>query len=294
MSDEMIPEAFQNALERWARKVRLLHEKFNPHWLAAAYIAGLVAAGIRAEHGARWVQSAKGGFPKKLPYTVQFPCPFDHRSVDRRDDAKVQIIVEENARWSLDPDSPCPHCTGDRIAEWFLLCPRCEAGEDGERHPAGHPPFSAADVSPFAWIIRRFAQLGDIASARRWTERYDEAAADLRQMYAEWAEEEEEGGWGFWSPEEAEKDIAEEYAAAQAFLKANEMPPRAISAGVIAKPAKATMTTEQCASWLDECGVPSTASQDATWNAVKDRAGCPSKRTVEQAVNLRKSRATEA
>ncbi|WP_157536842.1 hypothetical protein [Microbacterium sp. Root180] len=284
---ESAEEAVSDALYDLGAMLRRLDEPLTEETAVSMWIAALVAAGVRAEHGTRWVTSAKGGYPKKLPFAVQFQCPHGHRTEDRRDRARVQIIIESVGWWSLDPDSPCTLCGSDVIARWLLMCPRCEAGEDSDRHDPDHAPFDISDgyidgvwtlrndTSPVALLLREIRRRWKIANARWWTERYDEAASHAG---AGASEEIVYGGRRMlWS--EFQRAVSLELLGAQ---------PRKVEA----KPSKPTLTPEETAEWLDSREVPDALGEKATWARVKELPGCPPQSAVYAGVKLRKRRPT--
>lgn len=276
-----VPEAVSTALSEWAYALYLLGERLRPHTLAEAWIRGLVTAGIRAEHARVWT----GKYPRDLPFVVEMPCPFGHRTPDRYDYAKVRLIVEDSGWPSLDPASGCGECTPNELARWLLTCPRCEADEDSDDHGPGHGLWDELfggvvldDASPVGWVMREFGRLATIAEARWWVERYEEAAGAVWRTAQARVDPEEVTA----------RYIAAKHSGALAILEAQ---PKAKGSSGAAKP---TMKTEDGAAWLDKQEVPVTLGEKATWARVKDVAGCPPQSVIYAAVKLRKRRATEA
>lgn len=272
-----MPEELAEVLSDLSTAMRRLGEVLTDEKVTAAWIAGLVAAnGAKWEHAKVWSGGPKG-YPRPLPFVIEGPCPFGHRTEDRTDRAKVRFIVEESGWLTLDSASPCTHCTRQQLERWALTCPLCEAGVDHERHYPHHDPLDVLamydgidyddsaggfDASPVAWVMREFARLAKIAAARWWTEHTEEAARGL-----------------------SEPHTAARLSDAQEALGAI---PRSTG-----RPMKPMMTAESGAEWLDKNQVPS-MGEKATWAAVKALPGCPAQAVIYAAVKLRKSRATEA
>jgi len=277
------PEEFADALSEWAYALHLLHEPLRAVTLANAWIAGLVAGGIKAANGTVW---GAGKYSRKLPFVIEFPCPFDHRTPDEYDYARVRLVIRDNGWWSLDPASPCQKCNADAIAAWLLACPLCEAGEDSERHYPDHSPLDVFggydidgdyddsrgfDASPVSWVVREFERLRVVAAARWWIGHTEEAAARLPR----------------WSESVRQRYVSGRLAWARGVLAST---PKARKAAVSSKP---MMTPEAGVVWLDEQKIPA-GGEKATWARVKDLPGCPAQSVIYAAVKLRKSRTTEA
>lgn len=286
----VMPEEVEDVLWSLGQAFWRLRETLRPHRMTEAWIAGLVAAGYKAGAAKEW---GSGKFPRALPFVIEMECPFGHRTEDRRDYAKVRLIIEDNGWWSLDPKSPCPRCTPTDVERWLLTCARCEAGEDCERHYPAHSPLDVTggydlpdaevdyddsgrgfDAAPLAWVLREFLRLAKIAYARWWIERTDEAAEvslmdrrvsdDYRQRY-----------------------ISNQLASAREVLGA--VPQRGRRAVEAPK-----RTTAEVGAWLDEYGVPTDATVRQAWELVKAVPGRPAKNAIEAALSARKSSGTTA
>ena len=287
MSDvEEVPESFAEAIEELAQTLYRAGVPLTPSMLTHLWVAGLVAARLGAEHvtvkewkpGKRWPEF------RNLPYVLKFPCPGDHRTEDRRDDPWVSIIIEENGWFSLDPQSECTKCTAQSIRDWLLTCPRCEKGEDSERHDPLHWALDVFDIdggydaSPLAWIMLEFGREARRALARWWLD-HTEEALDSDPIASR-------------STENRERLRVSQVAWAQRVIESQ--PKRKPSKAKLDAAGAAVMTVEEAAAWLDAEGVPATASQRAALALTEGRPGRPSKPVIEKAVTLRKSRATQA
>jgi len=279
---EEAPEEFSEALTEWARAQRRLREPLRPHMLTDAWIAGLVAGTrLKVEHGKAWA----GKYSRPLPFVIEMPCPFDHRTEDHRDYAKVRLIMEDDGWVTLDPDSPCPKCTEGVLERWALTCPRCEAGEDHEMHYPDHGPLDVLalydgisadydrnadgfDASPVAHVMREFVRLGRVAAARWWLEHTEEAARSIPRGVTD-----------------RQAFVSERLEWARGVI---DSIPKKTRKAVSSKP---VMTAESGADWLDAQGIPS-GGEKATWALVKDMPGCPAQSVIFAAVKVRKSRAT--
>jgi len=283
---EEIPESFAEAIEDLARDLAQIGIPLAPAMLTHLWVAGLVAARMGAEHVTvkEWKPGKKWPEYRKLPYVLRFPCPFGHRTEDRRDDPWVSIIIEENGWFSLDPQSECTECTGQGIRDWLLTCPRCEAGEDSERHVPMHWALDVFDIdggydaSPLAWIMREFGREAQRAMARWWSDHTEEALD--RDQFARR------------SVQNRERLRVSQVAWAQRVIESQ--PKTTPSKAKLEAAGSAVMTVEEAAAWLAEQGVPATATQRAALSATEGLPGRPSKQIIEKAVTLRKSRATPA
>jgi hypothetical protein len=302
-TDVEMPEQFSDAIWYLSQAMARLDEPLTDAKLTEIWRLGLRRAGIRAERAkGAW----NGKYRPELPFVLEFPCPFEHRTPDRYDVASVRIIIEHVAWWSLDPASPCTECGAHAIARWLPTCPRCVAGEDSARHYPDHDAFDVTgtyeipynhdrdfeyddtggfDASPVSWVAREFLRMTLIARARWWVEHTEEAldahrAAGMsesvrqavRRRQLEWA-----------------RDVL-----------ATQPKARGASSSGAAPKEKQTMTTGEAVAWLDaltdSAGVPlvaATHGEKATWAAVKTLPGCPAQSVVYGAVKLRKRRATE-
>jgi len=222
------------------------------------------------------------GYPRKLPLVIEGRCPFGHRTEDRTDYAKVRFIVDDDWWLTLDPASPCTHCTREALERWALTCPLCEAGVDHERHYPNHAPLDVLamydgldyddtaggfDASPIAWVMREFVRQARIASARWWVERTEEAAQSAPPAVAD-----------------QQRFVADRIAEAREVLGAQPKSAKASS--------RPLMTPESGAAWLDKNQVP-VVGEKATWAQVRDLPACPAQSVIYAAVKLRKSRTTE-
>lgn len=284
----MPEDTVADAVREWAHTLLRLREPLRPSMLTDAWIAGLVAARVGAAHvtvkewgTSRWPSH------RPLPYVLRFPCPLGHRTPDRRDDASVSIIIEENGWFSLDPESQCPDCTAKGIRDWLLLCPRCEAGEESERHDPDHWALDVFDIdgdhdaSPLSWVLREFGRLAMIATARWWLDHTEEALNSEPLAYR--------------SPEMRERLRAAQVMWAQGVIDSLPKPKAKAKASKekLDAAGSAVMTVEEGAVWLDTVGVPVTATQREALRLTESMPERPSKQIIEKAVTLRKSRATE-
>lgn len=279
MDEIQMPEQLAEVLFDLRAVMRRFGEVLTDEKVTDTYIAGLVAAtGQKWDHGKVW----GGKHPRPLPFVIEGRCPFGHRTEDRTDYAKVRFIVDDDWWLTLDPASPCTHCTREALERWALTCALCEAGVDHERHYPNHAPLDVLemydgpdyddsaggfDASPIAWVMREFVRQARIAAARWWIEHTEEAAQSLPR--------------GAVDPQRA---ISDRLAEAREVLGAQ---PRATK--VSSKP---MMTAENGAAWLDKNEVPR-VGEKATWAQVKDMPGCPAQSVIYAAVKLRKSRTTQ-
>ena len=289
MNEDETPEELSSALREWGRSLDLLGDRLRPHAIADAWIAGLVSAGIAAGHAKVW----NGKYPRALPFVVEFPCPFDHRTEDQYDYARVRLIIHDDGGPSLDPESPCKVCTSVVLERWLLTCTRCEAGEVSGRHEPEHDPLwqgviriegqreIEGDTSPVAFVVREFMRMAMIATARRWIEHTDEALAaeggdrplissSGRTTYLSWRLA--------WAREALGARSKASGAAATELSTKND--PK--------------MTAEDVVKWLDGLTdsdgavlVPSGATVRRAWDLVKEVPGRPSKNSLEAALRLR-------
>lgn len=273
-----VPAPVTDALEMWGRALMLLHEPLRPQMLTDAWVAGLVAARVGAEHVTvkEW---GPGKFPRhrKLPFVLQFPCPFGHRTEDKYDIATARLIVEDSGWWSLDPESPCPRCTASALRDWLLTCPRCEAGEDSDRHDPEHWALDVFDLdgdhdaSPVAWVLREFGRLARVATARYWLDHPEEAAGNLPGV----------------SEADRQRFIANQLARARVTLGAVPRKGASIAASKLSE--------GDVDAWLTDHGVPDDATVRSAWALVKDIEGRPAKNVIERILSERtKRRATVA
>lgn len=96
-----------------------------------------------------------GKYPRLLPFVFELPCPFEHRTEDRRNYAKVRLLIEEDGLPGLDDDSPRPR----------LRCPPSR--------------MVFPDLPSVAWVVTEFARPARVAEARWWVERTEVAAESI-------------------------------------------------------------------------------------------------------------------
>ena len=282
------PDEFEDALGAWGHSLSLLDEPLRPHTLTDAWIQGLVAASVQAQHAKAW----NGKYPVPLPFVLEMPCPFGHRTADRRDYARVRLLIEEDGWPVLDTDSPCVDCDARLLERWLLTCPRCERGEESDRHEADHDALRhwsetvddgrvvCGDTSPLAWVIGEFERRAYIAEARWWIEHTEAAAESIRSS-----------------------KLIPAAAKEQRIRLAIEGARRTLGAvSAVERKGAPSMTPEEAAKWLDglrDSGgrplVPEGATTREAWALVKTVPGRPTKNTVDAAQPIRqKRRATEA
>jgi len=283
-NDIELPEPIADAVSELSYALYLLGENLRPETMTHAYIAGLVHAGVKAEHAKVW----GGKFPRKLPFVIEFPCPLGHRTENHSDTAKVWLVVEENCWLSLAQDSPCSLCTAYDLERWMLTCPRHEAGEDSDRHEPDHDVLDllGGDASPLSWVICEFGRLERIAWARWWVEHTSEAVASMGDRADRIVERSGEFRmrWADWELQKA-----------RAILGAQPKKRSALTASA------GVQTADKAVVWLDalkddEGGmlVPVKASQREALRLTEGRPGRPRKNLLEAAQSKRKSRGTEA
>ncbi|WP_062465587.1 hypothetical protein [Demequina maris] len=240
--------------------------------IVAAWLAGLRAAGINADLAKQWSRGSK--YPKTLPLVIEFECPFEHRTEDRHDFAKVWLLIEDDGWPRHDPASPCPTCTDEDLERWLLNCPACDAGEDSGTHLPNHEAiFSESDCSPVGWVMYELETLADQAHAEWWGHHPHEARAQ------------------FLLDHEGERLVEERADRMMAIYRER------VTTTVVVdlSKAKPKWTPDDAADWLDglrgddgEPLVPLGATARQTWALVQDLAGRPPKNTVEAAQTLRR------
>ncbi|WP_353828215.1 hypothetical protein [Agromyces sp. SYSU T0242] len=275
-------EAMESALWQLDRSLARLSRPLTVVIIVDAWIAGLREAGVKAENARAWSRGSK--WATKLPLVIEFPCPYMHRTPDRRDFRRVRLIVEDDGWVSVDPDSPCEKCNDQVLARWLLTCPRCEYGEEGDFHRAGHDmgqkrgrtrsgPGIVGSTSPVSFVLWQFGLLAAMADARWWVERTDEAIAEL------------DGIWPDWLPEHREEFVTQRLARARRLL-ARTPPPTARSAPTA--PAE-SWTERRTLAWLEQNDIDATLTARAAWARANAIDGHPPKRAVEAALRHAKS-----
>jgi hypothetical protein len=286
MNGQTVGERVALAIELWSHYLHRSGERLTSQILVKAWLTGLKAAGIKADNVKVWERGRK--YPTVMPFVIEFSCPHDHRSADRRSLASVRLLIEDDGWASLDEDSPCPECTLAVLETWLLTCPRCEAGEDSPTHRPGHALNHsrrvAADgsvevygsTSPLSFLLFEFEHLRSLAEARWWVDHTAEAIEELRRRY-------QEPGVIFDPAPLAEHMLT------RAHRRLDQIAVPALVA--------ITWTPEAAADWLDRQTtaegkplVPVRASQRAAWDAVQPLTDRPPKNTIEAAQTLRKSR----
>lgn len=293
MDEVDLPSEFEDALWDWGTALRRLREQLTDEMITAAWLRGIVAGTrLKFEHAKVW---NGGKYPRKLPFVIEGPCPLGHRTDDRTDYAKVRFIIEESGWMSRDPQSQCSRCGPEDLERWALTCPRCEAGEDHERHYPAHSPLDVAaiydidhagkpdgfeydgaggfDDSPVAWVMREFVRLARIAAARWWLEHTEDAVTE-------------------WQGSQRIREEDRQRVVSKILADSREVLGSA-SKGSSRAPVKPSMTPEAAAEWLDANGIAA-CGEKATWALVKDLPGCPAQAVIYAAVKVRKSRITSA
>ncbi|MCK6081485.1 hypothetical protein KZX37_08300 [Microbacterium sp. EYE_5] len=169
-----VPAEFVSTLGALVTWLRRLDEPWRPHHATDVWISELKAAGVQAKHATgAWA----GKYRAALPFVIELPCPFDHRTEDRRDYAKVRLIVDDDGWVGLDADSPCMECDAASLETYLLTCPLCEVGDDSDDHDPEHEAFcwEDGDRSILARVQHEMKRRAGIARARVWVERYEEA-----------------------------------------------------------------------------------------------------------------------
>jgi hypothetical protein len=291
---EMVVLVLRNARAR-------IQGRLDAKEITDIWIAGFKAAGVAAKRGTRWT----GKFSVPLPFVIEIPCPYGHRTEDRRDYAKVQLIVEDDGWLSFDPANSCERCTQEPLEEWLLNCPRCESGDDDSQwHKSAHPKGAGhwterdrdgvvgivGDVSPLSFVIAEFESMWALAEAKHWVEHTEEAAATDRQSWlAMW--EDRSGRRVTPQREEIIKSFAEWKLKGAQRLLSRTVPK------VSNTTRRREWTSEAALKWLEQARdtdgnlvVPPSTSGAAAWRAVDAIPGRPPKRFVEAAQQQRKSR----
>jgi hypothetical protein len=284
----MSAEVLASPISDWARHLRLIGETLTDQMIVSVWIAGLRATGIKAEKVKVWERGRN--YPTVMPFVIEFPCPFEHRTADRRGLATVRLLIEDDGWASVDPDSPCEHCSIGVLEAWLLTCPRCEAGEESARHEVDHDLHQYESLvdgqrelfdstAPLAFVLAEFRRLQVVAWARWWVEHTTEAVDALRQFREP---------WDYRLPSQSVG------AAARGHLAAAR---RILDRVGVTPVASQEWTVEGAADWLDRqvsgggtVLVPVKASQRAAWAAVEALPNRPPKNTIEAAQSLRKSR----
>ncbi|KJL26208.1 hypothetical protein RL72_01143 [Microbacterium azadirachtae] len=263
----------------WATYLHLGGRTLSLTMIVDAWIDALKAAGFPK---ARKAWEGYGSSTRTLPLVIDIPCPFEHRTPDRRNFAHVRMIVEDTAWLSVDPDSPCEYCTPDVIERLLLTCPRCEADENSPRHRPGHGLRHSFDprlgvvgsTAPISFVLDAFLRLQVEAEATAWLQAPDAALAWWVQVNDD-------------TLLTASEVLAERREWARGILGAA---PRK----VVASSGAAAMTEDEAVTWLDKNEIPPTASQREAWRLSAGLPGRPAKNTIEAAQTRRKRGATEA
>lgn len=299
----MAKEALTDVIERWDALQRREDNWLTAEMLTKAWIAGLRAAGVMADSGKVFVRGSK--YPLKSPFMVEFPCPFGHRTEDKRFFATVQFLVDDDGWVSLDDDSKCPKCTIHSLERWLLTCPRCEAGDASADHThcderynddpvaanwvlAGGTMFGSS--APIAYVLDEFRRIHRVAEASWWVHH----TADAFQWWTELARRLD--FQGDYANPSIHLHLAKETLAREA-----ERTGRSVlisgSASRAAQDAagqpRSGWTDESAAAWLDaltEPQVDAVLTVRALWELIKDVPGRPPKNRAEAAQALRKSR----
>lgn len=288
----------QDAIFAWAMDLHRLRRRLTPPMLTDCWIDGLKAAGVRARNAKVW----RGKYQVDLPLVIEFPCPFWHRTEDRRDIARVLLLIEDDGWVTLDADSPCPMCDPDVLERWLLTCPRCEADEDTPEHDPAHDSFAQQrnvtvvwcggesdaaddcgdlgpfevvdDVSPYAFVLYEFQR----RKAEAWATWFLNCPDARTLLLSEGV------------PEASVGHIIEVWTErARAILGQ-------VTSAIAAIEAIA-WTDESAAAWLDaqrnpdgSVLVPETATVRQAWALAGPLIGRPSKNQIETAQTLRKGR----
>jgi hypothetical protein len=183
------------AVKLWGSLMSKLRRRLTARSVVDVWLAGLRAAGVDAHRAKEW---AGRKYPTELPYVIELPCPYDHRTEDRRSTASVRLIVEDDGWVSFDPDSSCPTCNVDFLEAWLLLCPRCYDGDESPEHVRhgsnpliqylnasirpGEPPGLIGSVAPIAFVLTEFERIRAVVEATWWMEHTEEASADYARV----------------------------------------------------------------------------------------------------------------
>ncbi|WP_345803022.1 hypothetical protein AAIB33_08050 [Microbacterium sp. AZCO] len=302
---------------------RRLGRPMVPSEMTLVWIEALKAAGVTKATLARATAEGRK-WPDALPFVVEMPCPFEHRTEDRRALASTWLLIEENGMAVLDGASPCSHCTQPDIREWLLTCPICEADLDGfvpwlgreVLHLRNH--LFGRGLSPLEYVWAVLGVLVDGSRRAHWIDDPDTAINDfiaskvshggLSEAAAVPLALEEHRRALQSDADRIEMDrpvppvTIEEYidqrkadlkAAGRSGRGSSDVPSTRSTPEVPAKP----MTVDEAVVWLDEQKakdgsllVSEQASQRDALALVNDIPGHPAKRLVESAQTIRKSR----
>lgn len=295
--------ALAEVVELWDWMQRKMNRWLTAEMLANAWIAGLAAAGVKAEHGKVWVRGSK--YPVKSPFVIEFACPMGHRTEDKRFYATVQLLVEDDGWVSLDVDSQCPDCTIHALERWLLTCPRCEAGDTSPEHLDADAPYDdehplhqghysdgsvIGSTAPLAYVLTELQSLRLVAEAQWWVNHTEDATEWWRQVVARI------GASGAYASPAVQLELARHTLERDVARRGRSLP-------ITGSPTRTSQdsegqrsiewTDESAADWLDALSapdVPSKSTVRAVWALVKDLPGRPPKNRVESAQTLRKSR----
>ncbi|MGR0320424.1 hypothetical protein [Agromyces sp. ZXT2-3] len=266
-------EAVETALIEWAVNLSRLSKPLKAQMVVDAWIAGLREAGVKADNARAWSRGTK--WPKKLPLVIEMPCPYEHRTPDRHDFAKVWLLVEDDGWISLDPESPCVECSQSGLERWLLTCPRCLVGEESLEHWTPHDlgpdvaisdegdEFEGGSYSPLSFVIRQFEQLSLLATAKWWVEHTAEASEEYGDV-----------------PLHRRQDAIESRVEWARRMLAQAPPRKARSSP--GAPAEG-WTQQSTRTWLDQHDIADALTSRGAWERAKAIAGHPPKNAIEAA-----------
>lgn len=308
MSDSLVPvtELLRETLDEWREIVaRDPLGRFDARAMVKPWLAGLKSAGVKDAHQAKLGSRDSWAV---LPFVIELPCPFGHRTIDRQRIGLVRLIVEDDGwvtltRGEVLPigeqaahNSPfCWQCTADGLAGWLLTCSRCVAGEDSDEHHAGHTLWEVASAAPFTFVLFEFDRAMHVAEAA-WIiahledeldrELDDPTGAPLRMLL----EGDFDGlvfdvdEYGMPTREALRAYLLDELAE---YLPKPGSSQKAVTAGGASKP---LWTDAEVIEFLEKVGVPADATVRAAWAIVGPMPQPrPSKTRVEEVQPKRKT-----
>lgn len=275
--DEIIVASFI-----WRDNLGRAREPFTPPMLAKVALAGLRAAGVKADLARSWAPGRK--YPTTLPMVIEFACPFWHRTPNNADFEKVRLVVMDNGWFSVFEES-CPSCQESMIRDWLLSCRICRTGERPPwrgPHRPDHPALAIDDASPLRYLRDAYKHAADMVDACWWRDLPDEWRNHWRKVLRD--------GDDAMTVEEIEGLVQAFEGLARHRLKAAP----SVDPPAITPSRKAEWTTaEQAAAWLDvltEPAVPPGAGQQSAWEAVRRLQHHPPQALVHGGQALRKER----
>ncbi|MGN6204113.1 hypothetical protein [Humibacter sp.] len=296
---------FATSLVRWAATESKLQQMLLPTALVDVWIRGLHAAGVNANHAKEWGRSK---WPSELPFVIEFPCPYGHRSTDKRRLATVRLLIEDNGWPVLDKESECGWCGADVLEEWLMLCPRCVAGDQSPEHlSAGHLDMEGdtewdelgiepedddyrslwlqstgdsvlGSTAPLAFVLTEMNRRAMVAEATWWVAHSEEAKAEYVATHGsdkEWLAR-DHVLWG-------QRVLAIE--------SATRKKPSAASrpATETSREKKPEWTPASAVGWMKDQGIQPGLTVVEAWNLAKQVEPHPPKRAVEAGLSHWKS-----